>query len=283
MISHLPGNCGARWFVLNRLSGMGDPTLLTVDRALQVLLLFSESHPQWGVVELSKALGTTTSSAHRLLDSLAARGFLRSDPNTRKYLLGPALWQLTRLWERTGALGALASQVLRPLATRTGRTAVLAIPDGAHVRCVAAVQGEVPLRTQPLVGDLFPAHAGAISRGYFAFLPAQERRQLLSGRVLGRYTRLTRSDERALEALLAETLESGFAISAGEYDPETRAVAVPVFLHGRVVGSLGLVESTAQAPVELAALVPDLEKAAGELTALIDHTVARHRPRRKGA
>ena len=262
---------------------MGDPTLLTVDRALQVLLLFSESHPQWGVVELSKALGTTTSSAHRLLDSLAARGFLRSDPNTRKYLLGPALWQLTRLWERTGALGALASQVLRPLATRTGRTAVLAIPDGAHVRCVAAVQGEVPLRTQPLVGDLFPAHAGAISRGYFAFLPAQERRQLLSGRGLGRYTRLTRSDERALEALLAETLESGFAISAGEYDPETRAVAVPVFLHGRVVGSLGLVESTAQAPVELAALVPDLEKAAGELTALIDHTVARHRPRRKGA
>ena len=217
--------------------------LQTVDRALEVLLSFSETRTEWGVVELAEEFGLNRSTSQRLLAALAARGFLRSDPDTRRYGLGPALWQMASLWERGGGLARLAEQVLTDLAGRTGRTAHFSVPDGFHVRCIAAVDGYGgPVRMHPLVGDLYPAHAGATSRAYFAFLDPHVRRNLLSGRPFARYTNLTKVDEAALMDMLDATVRRGWAQSDGEYDSATRAIAAPVRLGTRPIGSLTVLE-----------------------------------------
>lgn len=223
--------------------GRTPPPLQTVDRALEILLSFSEHRTEWGVFELAEEFGLNKSTSQRLLAALATRGFLKSDPVTRRYSLGPALWQMASLWERGGGLARLAEQVLVDLAARTGRTAHFSIPDGFHVRCIAAVDGYGgPVRAHPLVGDLYPAHAGATSRAYFAFLDPHVRRNLLTGRPFARYTELTEVDEPALMNLLDETFRTGWASSEGEYDPTTRAVAAPVKINSRPIGSLTILE-----------------------------------------
>lgn len=225
---------------------MGESTaspLQTVDRALQVLLSFSESRTDWGVTELAETMDLNVSTAQRLLAALAARGFLMADPYTRRYSLGPAMWHMASLWERGGGLAGLAEGVLTDLAIATNRTATFTVPDGFYVRCIAAVDGsQGPIRSHPLVGDLYPAHAGATSRAYFAFIDPLTRRKMFSGRPFARYTELTEVDETALERLLDETYRRGWAYSEGEYDATTRAVAVPVRIGRRPVGSLTLVE-----------------------------------------
>ncbi|SCL21782.1 DNA-binding transcriptional regulator, IclR family [Micromonospora pallida] len=246
--------------------------LQTVDRALEVLLSFTERRRDWGVLELAEAFAIDKSSAQRILAALAARGFLSADPVTRRYSLGPTMWRMAAVWERTGGLAALAQRVLEPLAFQTDRTAIFAVPDGLHVRCVAAVNGGGPLRSHPLVGELYPANAGATSRAYFAFLDSNERRALISGRVFATFTELTRTDEHELERLFVEAVAQGYAYSEGEYDYATRALAVPIMLRGRPVGSLSLGESKYPArPDDIRDHLPALQTAAEQLSALLDN------------
>lgn len=254
--------------------------LQTVDRALEVLLSYSERRTEWGVLEVAQEFGVDKSTAQRILAALAARGFLRNDPITRRYSLGPAMWRMALVWERAGGLASLAHQVLEPLAYDTGRTALFAVPDGLHVRCVAAVDGASPMRSHPLVGELYPANAGATSRGYFAFLHPNERRALISGRVFAKFTELTEKDEQALERLFVETAARGYAHSEGEYDYATRAIAVPIRLRNRPVGSLSLGEPKYPEPKDaLLDHLPRLRRAAEDLRSLLDHKV--HHQRRR--
>ncbi len=62
----------------------------SVDNALRLLCLF-RGRPAIGVAEASSALGIGRSTAHRLLTTLAARGFVTQDAQDRTYRPGPML------------------------------------------------------------------------------------------------------------------------------------------------------------------------------------------------
>ncbi|MGW8528927.1 MULTISPECIES: IclR family transcriptional regulator [Nocardiopsidaceae] len=247
--------------------------LQTVDRALDVLLSFDEYRTSWGVMELAEEFGLARSTAQRLLASLAGKGFLRADPDTRRYGMGPAMWRMAGLWERSGGLSALAEPLLAELARASGRTSLFCVPDGAHVRCIAAVSGsEGPRRSHPFVDELYPAHAGATSRAYFAFLDPAERRALLAGRPSARFSDLTPFDEREVEELFDTAVEEGYAISQGEYDAASRALAVPVFGGKRPVGSVSLVENKhSDHDDDLLDHLAPLRASADELTGLLSN------------
>jgi len=246
--------------------------LQTVDRALQVLLSYSEGRRDWGVLELAEEFGFDKSTSQRLLAALAVRGFLLADPYTRRYSLGPAMWHMANVWERGGGLARLAEQVLASLAAETERTALFTVPDGVYVRCLAAVDGVGgPVRSHALVGDLYPAHAGATSRAYFAFLEPHARRAMLNGRPFARFTENTEVDEAAFESLLDETLRAGWAYSEGEYDSSTRAIAAPVRLGKTPIGSLSILESKTGDDADLRDFVPALLRAADELSSLLSN------------
>jgi len=46
----------------------------SIDRALQVLELFSLEKPEWGITEISKALNIYKSNVHNVLTTLAENG-----------------------------------------------------------------------------------------------------------------------------------------------------------------------------------------------------------------
>ncbi|OEV04124.1 IclR family transcriptional regulator [Streptomyces oceani] len=216
-------------------------SLQTVDRALLVLLSFERSRPDWGVTEVAEEFGWDTSVAQRLLATLAGRGFLVSDPVTRRYRIGPAALRLGRLWERSGSLELLAKPVLEELSRTTGDTVLFSLPDSFHMRCVVAAEGPAgPLRYHPLVGELYPAHAGATSKSYYAFLPDEQRHRLFRGRPMARFTDRTVTDADLLEEELLRIRAQGYAWTVGEYDTGIGTVAVPVFLGPEPYGSLSL-------------------------------------------
>src|SRR3989338_6272239 len=62
--------------------------LRSVSNALAVLETFSVERPELGVTELSQQLHLGKSTVHRLLASLAARGYVRKNPGTGRYALG---------------------------------------------------------------------------------------------------------------------------------------------------------------------------------------------------
>lgn len=230
-----------------------DPTppglLQTVDRALQVLLSLDRHRQEWGVTEVATEFGWDKSVAQRILATLAHRGLLISDPATRRYRIGPAILLLHRLWEQSGSLQLLVHDLMQGLSDRTGLTSVLAVPDIAHMRCVSSVEGRTgKIRYYPLVGELYPAHAGATSKAYFGFLAESDRRRILSGRPMAKFTDKTVTSESELEQQLAAIRSRGYAYTVGEYDRGVATLAVPVMLKGEPVASLSVAGSEADLP-----------------------------------
>lgn len=216
--------------------------LQTADRVLAVLLAFSHDREEWGVTDLAAEFGWDKSVAQRLLASLSHRGFLVSDEVTRRYRLGPAVWHMATAWERHGGMAGLVRPALRRLAAAGGITALFAVPDGAHMRCVESADGSSgPLRVYRLADELYPAHAGATSRAYFGMLTPGARAGLLYGRPMARFSDLTVTDPGRLEELMSRVPADGYAFSEGEYDPATAGLAVPVLVRAQPIGSLTLV------------------------------------------
>ncbi|MFD6835559.1 IclR family transcriptional regulator [Streptomyces diastaticus] len=216
--------------------------LQTADRALLALLAFSHDREEWGVTDLAAEFGWDKSVAQRLLASLAHRGFLVSDPVTRRYRLGPAVWHMATAWERHSGMAGLVRPTLRQLAAASGVTALFAVPDGTHLRCVDSADGTSgPLRAYRLAGELYPGHAGATSRAYFGMLAPGTRAGFLYGRPMASFSELTVTDPAEVEALMSRVPSEGFAYSQGEYDPATAGLAVPVLVRSQPIGSLTLV------------------------------------------
>ena len=66
----------------------------SIDRALQILELFSLEKPEWGVTEISKVLNIYKSNVHNVLTTLAEKGFVKKDSKTDKYKLGIKFFEL---------------------------------------------------------------------------------------------------------------------------------------------------------------------------------------------
>ncbi|HWU27581.1 MAG TPA: IclR family transcriptional regulator [Microbacterium sp.] len=253
----------------------GSP-LQTVDRALAVLLSFTARRSEWGVTELAEEFGFDKSSAQRLLAALAARGFLSVDEITHRYRLGPAVWRIASSWERRGGMAMLVNPLLAELADATMRTAVFTLADGAYLRCVAAVDGgHVSMRDHPLVGEVYPAHAGATSRAYFAFLPKGQRESLIYRGPLARFSKLTELDPVAIEAEMAKTSEAGWAYSEGEYDVNTRAVAAPVMVGAQPIGSVSVGERKNDPVDDILDHVEAVQETAKKIGMLLSHPTHR--------
>ncbi|MDJ1131196.1 IclR family transcriptional regulator [Streptomyces iconiensis] len=215
--------------------------LQTADRALVVLLTFSERRPEWGVSELARHHGWDKAVAQRLLTTLTARGFLLCDGTTRRYRLGPAVSRLARVGEHSGVLPSLVRPVLARLLRETGESVVLNVPNGGGYRCAAAVDGTGPIRYTALVGAHMPGHAGASGHAIFAYYPEAEIRQIFGATALQRFTEHTLTSLDALFEQYELIRGQGYGVSHGEYDEAVTAVSAPVFQGGTVAASLTVI------------------------------------------
>ena len=103
--------------------------LRSVNNALAVLESFSVERPEIGVTELSHSLGLGKSTVHRLLTSLASRGYVRKNPDTERYCLGFKAFEVGSLAAGRGAIRDIAAPFLRSLMLSTKETVHLGVLD----------------------------------------------------------------------------------------------------------------------------------------------------------
>lgn len=239
-------------------------TLHSAERALGALLLFDGERREIGVTELARCLDCSTSTAMRTIETLTAMDFLRRDPHRRTYRLSGRALGLARTWHGMASLANVTRPIVAKLAEGTGLTATFAVADHAHMRAVVAVDGaDGPLRNYPMTGELFPAHVGAISKAYYAFLPKIMRDQLTGSRPMAQYTERTRTGVSDIEEQFSEIRQAGYCTTKGEYDADVSALAMPIRATKDPLGSVsvatkGNLEITQQLLDQVAAATKDI-------------------------
>lgn len=212
----------------------------SVDHALQLLAAFQD-HPSLAVRESAELLGVAPSTAHRLLTTMQATGFVVQDPATRRYGAGPALVAVALASLQRIDVGRVARPHLAALAAETRETVSLAVSEGATVRFIDSVEGPDVVRVRSRIGLAVPAHTSAAGKALLAGLGRDELLRLYPT------TRLQRRTPRSIgsRTLLLKELEDvrrlGYATSLEESMPGLASVAVGIGdVRGRVIAALAV-------------------------------------------
>jgi DNA-binding IclR family transcriptional regulator len=215
--------------------------LQTVERALTVLLAFTESDRVLGVSDIARSLGLPKSAVHRILATLLKVGFVERDEPTGRYRLGPRAIDLGMVAMGTADIRAMALPIMQELSRQTSETVTLSMLVGRERVYVSQVEGPNTIRMTVRVGARYPLYAGASGRAILAALPPAERDAYLASTELAALTEDTITSPAMLLAEVNRVRELGYAHSSGERDPWAAAVAAPlVTSRGRVVGSVSV-------------------------------------------
>src|SRR3982750_1065202 len=103
--------------------------LSSVANSLRLLTSFSGEQNELGITTLANRLGLAKSTVHRLAATLTGAGFLEQNPDTGKYRLGLALFELGALVRRRMDVANEARPQLRGLLENTAGTGPAAVID----------------------------------------------------------------------------------------------------------------------------------------------------------
>ncbi|MFC4222543.1 IclR family transcriptional regulator [Lysinibacter cavernae] len=187
-----------------------------VSRVSDILRTVSERAPH-GISTADVVAQTTLTrpTAHRLLTSLAAEGFIDHDARKSLWYLGPELYLIGSLAAERYDISALAQESLRTLARETGESAFLSARRGDETVCLFREEGSFPIRSFVLTeGIRFPLGVASAGLVLLAHLPSDEAedylgRAHLSGRWGAQHSAVP------LRERIAETRQTGYAVNPG--------------------------------------------------------------------
>ena len=239
----------------------GSQTIATVERAIDVLMLFTRRRaPTLGVTEIANELKLSKAAVHRILSSLRGKGLLDVHEDTRRYSLGPGALTIGLSYLEKLDVRDLAQPELSALSDATHETSTLSIRSGSTRTYVAQVLPDREVKMTVPLGRPYPLHTGSSSKAFLAFLPEAEIDEYLAG-PLDVFTDTTITDPDRLRADLRRIRKLGYARSFGERQAGAGSVAAPVFDHnGRaaaVVSVCGPIERFQSEVEEAARLLLD--------------------------
>jgi IclR family transcriptional regulator, acetate operon repressor len=245
----------------------------TANRVVDILELLAASRDGLALREISAQLEAPKSSLLPLLRALTARGLLEQG-HSGAYRLGSRALGLGSGAAAQRDLVDLARPALLALMRRTDETVFLGVlaGDSLSVVYVDKVDSEQIIRYAAGVGDRRPLHATSTGKAILAFLPVEQREEILRALPLERHTDRTVTSVAALRASLEETQRTGICVSVDEMVRGASGVAAPIFdRHGAVVGACTIAGPTDRLRSRLRQLAAEARDAADAISTLLGH------------
>ena len=218
-----------------------------LDKGLAVIEAIADAQQPVKINELATVLGIPRTTVYRLIEPLEAYGYLRRNESTREYYLWLKLLQLGEKVRNSLEIRRLAYPFMVKLRDEVGFAVHLVVRDGNEAVYVEKVESNRPVRLFTQIGRRVPLHVTACPRVLLAYCSDEEIRQYVSATKMVKYTLNTVADPETLWARIREIRASGYSIAYGELEPETAAIALPVYGdRGEVAASLSVAGPEAQ-------------------------------------
>ncbi|GMA15225.1 IclR family transcriptional regulator (plasmid) [Deinococcus metallilatus] len=215
--------------------------LHTVEKAGQVLNLFTPERPEWGVSQVAAELDLPKSSAHALLSSLTQVGLLYR-MMTGRYRLGFRILTLSQALLHNTPWREVAREEMERLRARFGETVHLGVLAGGEVVSVIRLGGTRADAAEVMpMGSVLPPHCSAHGKILLAERPWTFVEGVLERHGMSAYTpnTITAPDELASE--LARVRERGYAYDIEEVRSGLCCVSAPVRNHnGETIVAVGV-------------------------------------------
>ncbi|UCF27143.1 MAG: IclR family transcriptional regulator, partial [Chloroflexota bacterium] len=218
-----------------------NPSVQSVERAIDILESFSAEEPGLGVGELSRRVKLPKSTVFRLLTTLESKGFIAQNSETGLYHLGLRLIPLANSVFVYRDLRQTARPHLRSLADTLEETTSLSILVDNDIINLEQVEfrGRLVVRAGG-AGYKIPFHATSGGKVIAAYLPEDEVETLLASD-LPALTPATITDADSLRRQLQQVRSQGYATSFDEIEIGLHAISSPILNHeGNVIACVSV-------------------------------------------
>jgi IclR family acetate operon transcriptional repressor len=214
-------------------------------RALELIETVAESEGGLTLSDLAQRADVPKSTAHSLVHTLTAEGFLERGAESGRFSLGPRLLRLLGRLPHQFELPRVARPIMQKLVDEIGETTLLGVRRGANVLYVEQVEAPQFIRYVAPLGEPRPLHCTSIGKLFMGDMPEGDLRALLRDEPLPALTPYTKTDIEEIITEARAVKEQGYAFNRGESIAGVTAVSVAVRAGAEqdapVLGGLSLV------------------------------------------
>jgi IclR family KDG regulon transcriptional repressor len=224
LICNIVSVCGKHFHFVERSTAISRSVL----KALHILETLARTEEGLSLSELAEQMDYPVSTTHRLLATLAERGYVERDPDTRRYQLGVKILTLQTQGIRGHRLVQRAFPQLNTLKQQVHATVNLGVLSENEVVYLETFvpDGSVGFYLPP--GTRMPSYCTALGKVLLAHLPRDALEALLPRLDLAPCTPYTITSETALRADLDTTARQGYALDDQEFNVGIRCLAAPI-------------------------------------------------------
>ncbi|MEU5158111.1 IclR family transcriptional regulator [Streptomyces sp. NPDC020875] len=211
----------------------------SLERAAAMLRLLAGGERRLGLSDIASSLDLAKGTAHGILRTLQAEGFVEQDPASGRYQLGAELLRLGNSYLDVHELRARALVWTDDLARSSGESVHLGVLHQHGVLIVHHVFRPDDSRQVLEVGAMQPLHSTALGKVLAAYDPVAHSEAVEADRKT--FTPLTVTGLDEFESVLAETRARGWGADVEETWEGVAAVAAPIHDRRRMpVGAVAI-------------------------------------------
>ncbi len=209
---------------------MSDKNIITaLKRGLEALESFTPSQPKLTLPEITARTGLPKPTVYRLLQTLLELGYLRYDPDTRRYQPTPKVMNMGFAAIAGSDLREVALPYLRDLSRAIDQNVNLGVPDQASVIYIERIKKRQILNIDLSVGSRLNLHDSSMGQAILAYLDETRLQALIDLLLQNPQTaEHIGKNGQALRRTLAEIRKRGFALNDEELMLGLRAIGVPI-------------------------------------------------------
>ncbi|MDY0237077.1 MAG: IclR family transcriptional regulator [Gudongella sp.] len=207
----------------------------TVDRALNILELLSESNNGMGITEISDSVKLHKSTVHRLLGTLIYKGFVLQDMATNKYKISLKLYELGMRKIDKSQISNVSKSYTKALMEKLNEVVHLVIRDKNDIVYIDKVEANNTIRMASNIGKRSPLYCTAVGKVMLAFMPNEEVQKIWENTKIEKLTDKTIIDFNEFKRELIKIKSIGYAIDDEENEIGIRCIGAPVFNRNREI------------------------------------------------
>jgi DNA-binding IclR family transcriptional regulator len=207
-----------------------DYSVPSLERGMAILELLAQSPQGLGLVEIAAELGLPHNAVFRVGNALVQKGYLVRDKQSKKFVLSRKLLTvgLGAVHERN--IVECSFDLLRAMRNELKEATALAalLPDEGRGVVLVSLDHLYDYGVRIRIGYHFDLHCTAPGKALLAFLPDDEREQVVKKICFVQHTPQTIVSAEALYRELAAVRQNGYAVEDKEYAADGYCVGAPV-------------------------------------------------------
>ncbi len=249
-----------------------------IERTLAILEAMAVASRPRAASDVAATLGVPKPTVHRICLMLEREGFLRREPDAKRFTVGPRLTHLAQGGLRAAARLGPRHAILEGLSREIRETCNLGILDDRSVVYIDRVEADWPLRLHFDAGSRVDPHCTAIGKLFLAYMPEGERDRLLSALPLARFTDKTITGRAELDRELAKIRRAGYSTDDEEFLMGVVCLAAPITNPaGEMIAAVAMQAPRARMSLrEAQRHLPRLKRAAQRYSELFSGESAEH-------